>query len=232
MSLPSRDELNEMVDMDFREQHPHAPEKLDPNDPAQADLVHAWVAIRDHKVTAWTDDVFATFFPDAGRLDPGDPRDAQLIEFWRDIHDQIRDGGPGKHDWSSFQPTTAAAFRTSPDGEPDPTIPDAAHAVDRLRWDAETLYEILADTELAEKAATHIEAQISEFVRVNGEGTIAMEGQWTSEKLDATAANPDAPDDPYFVRGLAIHAVVDATTFTISAVIQGQASGPNGTIGT
>src|SRR5205823_588831 len=78
MSLPTRDELNQFVDDEFREQHPAAPERLDPNDPSHAQYIAAWAAIRDKKVTDWTDDVFASFFPDAGRLDQNDPRDSAL----------------------------------------------------------------------------------------------------------------------------------------------------------
>ena len=115
MALPTRDQLNAEVDRQFHEGYPQAPEQLDPNDPEQASWVEAWTSLRDQTVNAWTDSVFYSFFPNAGRLDPGNPDDAQLIEYWTDIRDQIRDGAPGRFSWDGASPAAAQTDQTSGD---------------------------------------------------------------------------------------------------------------------
>ena len=92
MTVPTTADLNAEVDRQFHEEHPEAPAQLDSNDPSEADLVAAWVAIRDSVVNDWTDKVFYEFFPAAGKLDPNSPADQQLIDYWLDIRNQIRDG--------------------------------------------------------------------------------------------------------------------------------------------
>lgn len=100
MALPTRDELNAEVDRRFAEQFPDAPARLDDADPAHATWIEAWTGIRDEILNGWVDEVFARWFPDAGRLDPENPEHAQLIDYWTDIRDQIRDGVSGRWDWS------------------------------------------------------------------------------------------------------------------------------------
>lgn len=232
MTLPSRDELNQMVDSEFREQHPNAPERLDPDQPAHAQLIANWVAIRDRKATEWTDDIFASFFPDAGRLDPGDPRDRTLIDYWTDIRNQLRDGPPGKYDWSNFAPTTAAPYRRADSGspdEPDPVTPDATDAIAAIRRTRDTLVEIFNGTDLAAKISHHIDTQIGELVRVNGEGGLGGGQPWQSVPFSATAPDPDS-DEPYFIHDLVVHATLDSTTFTLEGRVTGTAKGPGGTI--
>jgi hypothetical protein len=100
MALPTRDELHDEVDRRFAEQFPDAPARLDNDDPGHAAWIEAWLGIRDEVLHDWVDEVFARWFPDAGRLDPDNPGDGQLIDYWTDIRDQIRDGVPGRWDWS------------------------------------------------------------------------------------------------------------------------------------
>jgi hypothetical protein len=123
VALPTSAQLNEEVDRSFRDSFPTAPERLDPHDPAQADLVTTWLSIRDGLLNDWTDKAFFSYFPDyptADKLNPSDPADAQLIEYWNDIHDQIRDGSPGRYDWSAAPQPAAAAAPTEPEASPEP----------------------------------------------------------------------------------------------------------------
>jgi len=99
MTVPTRTELHAEVDRLFREQHPAAPEKLDPDDQDQSSLVQAWLEIRDTVVNEWTNKVFFEHFPDAGKLDPQDPGDQQLIDYWLDIRNQIRDAATPRYNW-------------------------------------------------------------------------------------------------------------------------------------
>jgi hypothetical protein len=98
---PTREQLNAEVDRQFFEQHPEAPAKLDPKDPGQADLVAAWLGIRDTVVNDWTNKEFFEHFPAAGKLDPNDPGDQQLIEYWLDIRNQIRDDATPRYNWDA-----------------------------------------------------------------------------------------------------------------------------------
>lgn len=232
MTLPTRDELHQMVDMEFREQHPSAPERLDPDQASHARLIAAWAAIRDQKATDWTGDVFASFFPDAGSLDPHDPRDSTLVDYWNDIRNQIRDGPPGKYDWTSFAPTSAAEYRRkdgeNPD-EPDPVTPDVTDAIAAIRHARDMLVEIFDGTDLAARVSQHIDKEVGELVRVNGEGGLTAGGLWKSEPLTASVPNPDGSDEPYFIRDLVVQAKLDSLTFTIDGGVTGAGSGPNGT---
>ena len=231
--LPSRDELNEAVDAEFHGRHPEAPPHLDPDQPAHAELVAEWIAIRDHKVNEWTDDVFASFFPDAGKLDAGNPRDQTLIEYWLDIRDQMRDGGPGRYDWTGFTPTTAAEYRRSDQqgDDFDPVTPDVRDAMAAIHGARDTLAAVFEGTDIAARVSRHLDSQMTELIRVNGEGVLAGGGVWQSEALSASAPDPDSPDDPYFVQDLAIHARLDDLTFTVEAGVFGKGRGPNGTLG-
>jgi hypothetical protein len=126
MALPTRDQLHDEVDRVFRELFPTAPERLDPDDPNQSDLVAAWLEQRDITVNEWTNAVFFEFFPDAGKLDPDNPGDAELIEYWLDIRDQIRDDAPPKYDWSGSSVVDSSvdtAAEVEMDFEPDEVGP-------------------------------------------------------------------------------------------------------------
>jgi hypothetical protein len=115
MALPTHAQMNEAVDARFFEQHPDAPRKLDPNDPAQAPLVADWLKIRDDMLNEWTDYYFFEFYPDAPRqLDSNDPAHHDLIEFWNDIHHQLLTGQPGRWSWDSAVPRTADASAEPP----------------------------------------------------------------------------------------------------------------------
>lgn len=107
MSLPTREQLHDEVDRRFAEQYPEAPTRLDPEDAAHASWIESWLAIRDEILHDWVDDVFARFFPDAGKLDPDDSADAFLVDYWLDIRDQIRDGVEGRYGWDG-DPTVPA----------------------------------------------------------------------------------------------------------------------------
>ena len=101
MTIPTQAQLLEEVERVFRDRFPAAPQHLNPDDPDQADLVAAWLEIRDETVNRWTDDVFYQLFPAGpGRLDPNDPTHADQIEYWLDIRDQIRDDAAPKFDYS------------------------------------------------------------------------------------------------------------------------------------
>jgi hypothetical protein len=101
MTLPTRDQLNDAVNLDFFDQYPDAPRQLDPNDPDQAELVEAWNEIYRAKANGWTDEVFWRFFPDAGYLSKDGPEDAQLREYWCDIRNQITEEEAAKFDWNT-----------------------------------------------------------------------------------------------------------------------------------
>lgn len=104
MAIPTQAQLYEEVDRRFAAEHPDAPSRLDPDDPAQATWVSQWLEIRDHVLNEWTDFVFAEFFPGTGRLNPSDPGDATLIEYWKDIQHQISTGETGRWSWDSPPP--------------------------------------------------------------------------------------------------------------------------------
>jgi hypothetical protein len=201
MSVPTRTELNAEVDRQFHQQHPEAPEQLDNNDPSQASLVQAWLAIRDAVVNEWTDKVFFEFFPAAGKLDPNDPGDQQLIEYWLDIRNQIRDDATPRYDWSNpdaLQQAAAAApaatklqsvtaesggYLLTFDGEID------REAVGRWLWPA----GVPSGVELAARSATtfHLSGLSSEsYQSMNSDvaGMIAQAGVITAEPYDPSAA--------------------------------------------
>ena len=117
MALPTRADLYAEIDRRFAVHHPEAPARLDPDDPAQAHLVHEWTALRDALIVEWTDACFAGFFPTAGRLDPADPADGPLIEYWRDIHEQIASGQEGRWDWTQMQPEPLAVTGAERDAQ-------------------------------------------------------------------------------------------------------------------
>ncbi|RZU53726.1 hypothetical protein EV385_5659 [Krasilnikovia cinnamomea] len=101
MALPSHEFVIAEVDREFHLQHPEAPEHLDPNDPAQAELVQQWNAMYHEFLSATVDSHFFRFFPHAPRqLDPNDPDQAQLVEYWTDLRDAIVTG-TSRYDWST-----------------------------------------------------------------------------------------------------------------------------------
>ncbi len=98
-TIPTQAQLHEEVDRVFRDQYPDAPERLDPDDPDQADLVRAWLEIRDEIVNRWTDEVYYEAYPDGpAPIDPQDPSHSPYVEYWLDIRDQIRDDALAKYD--------------------------------------------------------------------------------------------------------------------------------------
>jgi hypothetical protein len=110
VTVPTRAQLHEEVDRQFRDRYPSAPTQLDPDDPEQAELVAAWLELRDEVVNEWTDAIFAQLFPDTGRLDPADSNHAHLIEYWLDLRDQIRDDAPAKYGWDDYQASLTADY--------------------------------------------------------------------------------------------------------------------------
>lgn len=106
-TIPTQAQLHEEVDRVFRDQYPDAPERLDPDDPDQADLVRAWLEIRDEIVNRWTDDVYHEAYPDGpSPIDPQDQSQSPYVDYWLDIRDQIRDDAPAKYDHTA--PANAA----------------------------------------------------------------------------------------------------------------------------
>jgi len=118
MALPSREFVMKQVDDNFALQHPEAPKKLNPNDPAQAHWVQAWNAEYAEELNWIVDTHFRRFFPDAPRhLDPNDPSQATLIEYWHDIRAGI-ETGTSQWNWS-HPPAThddSAGSTTGTDG--------------------------------------------------------------------------------------------------------------------
>lgn len=112
MALPTQAQLYEEVDRQFFAAHPDAPPRLDPDDAGQASLVRDWLERRDTILNEWVDEIFAGFFPHAGKLDPDDPGDSTLIEYWLDIRDAIRDGTPSRYNWDQ-PPATSGSTDTS-----------------------------------------------------------------------------------------------------------------------
>jgi hypothetical protein len=108
VSVPTRAELHAEVDRQLRDRYPDAPERLDPDDPSQSELVAAWLELRDDIVNVWTNDVFFRHFPEARKLNPDDPGDALLIEYWLDIRDLIRDDTPSRYNWQGDSPPADA----------------------------------------------------------------------------------------------------------------------------
>lgn len=112
MTLPTTEELNAEVDRQFHDSFPSAPEKLDPDDPAQDSFVQEWLGIRDRVLNDWTDGIFYDFFPEitrGTRLDPGNSAHAQYIDYWNDIYHQLKNGSGGQFDWSGAPPTASTA---------------------------------------------------------------------------------------------------------------------------
>src|SRR5262245_16784446 len=108
MTLPTRDELYQETDKRYWSNYPDAPERIDPNDPAQDQWEQKWLALRDEVLYQMTDKVFYEYFPDAGRLDPNNAADEHLIKYWNDIKSQICNGVPGDWNWDSAPDTTSA----------------------------------------------------------------------------------------------------------------------------
>jgi hypothetical protein len=127
MTLPTREQIYDEVDATFFDlRHPDRPRvRLDPDDPAQAQLIEEWNEIyRDH-LNNWVDHIFRKFFPHAPeRLDPNNPDDANLIEYWIDIRDTIRDGTPSQYNWND-EPSTPGTS-SSADATATPTAADPA----------------------------------------------------------------------------------------------------------
>ena len=118
MTIPSQADLYAEVDRRFKNEHPEAPDRLDPNDANQQAFVHRWLEWRDYVLNEWTDQVFFEYFPHAGKLDPANPADADLIEYWKDIQHQINSGESGRWNWTAA-PTPPLDVATI---EPDPHL--------------------------------------------------------------------------------------------------------------
>jgi hypothetical protein len=193
---PTRAELNTEVDRQFHEQHPEAPDKLDADDPGQADLRKDWLEIRKTVVNEWTNKVFFEHFPAAGKLDPEDPADKLLVAYWLDIRNQIRDGAKPRWDWSSTdapQGATANLLSVTADSGGYLLTFDGAidgDAVGQLLW-AEG---VPAGVTLTEKSPTTFQLSgltSDSYQSMNPAvaGMIAEAGIVTAEPWDPTAAH-------------------------------------------
>lgn len=107
MAIPTRRQLNNEVDRQFRERYPDAPDSLDRNNPRHARFITAWLELRDDVLNEWTDNVFHEFFPAVGSLDRNDPSQAEFIDYWTDIRHQILEDAPPKFNWDSYSGSKA-----------------------------------------------------------------------------------------------------------------------------
>lgn len=118
MALPSREFVIHEVDREFALQHPQAPRQLNPNDPAQAQLVQQWNAMYHEFLSATVDSHFFRFFPDAPkRLDPNDPTQATLVGYWNDLRSAI-ETGTSQYNWHTPP--------ESPNPDPSSSAPSAS----------------------------------------------------------------------------------------------------------
>jgi hypothetical protein len=200
MAVPTRTELHAEVDRLFREQHPDAPKKLDPDDPGQASLVEAWLEIRDTVVNEWTNKVFYEHFPAAGKLDPNDPGDEQLIGYWLDIRNQFRDDAAPRYNWDDPGAVPTADADTKAAARLESVTADSGGYL--LTFDAEIDREALglwlwpagvpAGVELAARSATtfHLSGlswESYQAMNSNVAGMIAQAGVITAEPYDPSA---------------------------------------------
>jgi hypothetical protein len=113
MALPSNQFFMSQVDLKFREQHPEAPSRLDPDDPRQAHLMQQWNDLFHGSLNGIVDRHFFQFFPSSTRLDPNNPEHSTLIEYWTDIRDAIGYGKPPRYNWDA-PPATADTSSAPP----------------------------------------------------------------------------------------------------------------------
>jgi hypothetical protein len=165
VSVPSQAQLYDEVDRLYHERHPDAPYKLDRDDPEHRPWVERWLEIRDDVVNEWTNQVFFTWFPSAGKLDPNDPADGEMIRCWLDIRDQIRDDASPQIDIAAVAAAMNAGSSpqeaTVPHGTVEVIVQDPPEATG---WEDETIVDRIFDAQLT--ALAQWEAAIDMFDEV------------------------------------------------------------------
>jgi hypothetical protein len=238
MALPSRDDLLRQVDAHFRELAPNAPARLDPDDPAHAELVRIWWGAHHDVLSHLTDEAFASLVAGApARLDPADATHADYVEYWKDIADQIQHGRAGRWDWSN-PPTGATGI--DPDlieleyeevvEEPEPVPQDGSArleeklghitvVMDGLAW-------AVAGTGLDGQLVGHTLAQIGVLRGLVRDGTFrTYDHWWRSAALSDAIWDPDDEGQQLaFIRDVTVEARIDRSTGELDTHLAGWAT--------
>jgi hypothetical protein len=240
MTIPSRADFLAEVDKQFRAHVPGAPQHVEPENPAHAGMIQRWRDIHNEVLYAWTDSVFFSYLPGAPkRLDPSNPEHSTMIEYWNDIAGQIRDGTPGRYNWSGTPDTstasTSADSAVSGNEESDTPAQDGSVNLERGIEYVHTLLklyvEILDGTPLAAKATDHVNKQIDTLRGLVKDGTFKTYSLWWRSPEFADTAWVD--DDPMkeqlaSIKDLTLEAKIDRKTGELDTHLAGWANNKSG----
>jgi hypothetical protein len=231
MTIPSHAEFLDEIDRRFRTRFPDAPEHLDPQNSAHAEMIQWWRQAHDEVLYAWTDSVFFEYYPSAPkRLDPNDPADAAFVEYWNDIAAQIRDGQGGKYNWSAAADAAVVA-----DEEPVTTGQDGSvgleDRIDYIKTMLEGYVNVLVYTTLAPPTIEHVVKQI-EVLRglVKDRTFTTYDHWWRSAELDLHEYEDDDPTkgETASVKALTVEAKIDRATGVLDTHLAGWATAKGG----
>jgi hypothetical protein len=228
MALPTRDELLTKIDARFRELHPTAPVRLDPNDSSHAEMIDQWWEVYHEVLSKMTDEAFFTFFPHApAQLDPNDSSQADLVDYWKDIAAQIS-GEQGRHNWSS-----ANAISEPGEIEMEPVERPAQDGsvqlqgrIDYVHILMENYADAVAATTLGPKVLTHSVAQIEALRGLVRDGTFTTYDHWwrSPSYSEALYDEEDRNEQVAFVRDLTLEAKIDRATGVLDLHLAGWAT--------
>jgi hypothetical protein len=236
MTIPSRTELLTEIDNRFRARFPNAPEHLQTGNPAHAEMIQWWHQFHNDVLYAWTDSVFFSYFPAAPkRLDPSNPEHSTMIDYWNDIAAQMRDGTPGKHDWSGSPDTAATAAADDTEEEPATPAQDGSVGLERAIEHIQTMLhfylEVLDGTGLAADATDHVNTQIATLRGLVKDGAFTTYSVWwRSPEFDKYAYEDDDPmkEEIGSIKDLTVEAKIDRTTGELDTHLAGWAKKKGG----
>ncbi|HEV8297568.1 MAG TPA: hypothetical protein VGQ20_09730 [Acidimicrobiales bacterium] len=232
MTIPSRADFLAEIDRRLRVRFPDAPEHLDTGNPAHAEMIEWWGNAHNTVLYEWTDSVFFQYYPAAPkRLDPNNSNDETLIEFWNDIARQIRDGTPGKYNWSG-EPTTAAADEVE---EPEPVAQDGSvrleDRIEYVRVMLQAYVEVIVGTEIAQPAIEHVAKQIDVLRGLVKDGTFKTYSHWWRSAEYAGFAHEDGDptkEEIASIRDLTLEAKIDRSDGALDTHLAGWAKNNHG----
>jgi hypothetical protein len=239
MTIPSRADFLAEVDKRFRVQFPAAPQHLQPENSEHAGMIQRWRELHNEVLYAWTDEVFFSYFPGAPkRLDPGNSDDSGLIEYWNDIAAQIRDGTPGKYNWSGtpdITTTAAGPVDSVDDEEPEKPAQDGSvgleRAIEYIRTLLTAYVEVIAFTELAQPTIEHVNKQVEVLRGLVKDGTFTTYNHWwRSAEFQQFAYEEGDPSKGEIasIKDLTVEAKIDRKTGELDTHLAGWAHNRDG----
>jgi hypothetical protein len=163
-----------------------------------------------------------------------------MIEYWNDIAGQIRDGTPGKYNWSGTPDTssTTAAVDSADavyNEEPDKPAQDGSvgleSGIEYVRVLLNAYVEVLAGTPLAAAATDHVNKQIETLRGLVKDGTFTTYSLWwRSPELHKFAYEDDDPSKEQLasIKDLTLEAKIDRKTGVLETHLAGWANNKSG----